>query len=452
MKEAACAEPLRRANVVRASSPALPGLTASRSPLLSGLSSIPPDPERLPEHRRVALFSGAYDHIADGATLTLNRLVAYLENRGANVRVFAPTTDTPALDHAGTLIPVTSIAAPGRPDYRMSIGLTPTVRRQVREFQPNLFHIASPDFLGRAALVAGRRKRIPVAGSYHTNFSSYLKYYGFGWGESIVESYLRWFYSLCDHVYVPTASMLEVLKESRVSAPLYIWPRGVDLDLYNPSRRSADFRAGLGFSEDDVVVTFVSRLVWEKGLGVFTQAMKRLAERGVRVKTLMVGDGPVREHVESELPSAVFTGHLSGVDLATAYASSDIFLFPSDTETFGNVTLEAMASGVPTVCANAPGSASLVQNGATGYLCPPGDVSAFTGAVEEIALDKDLQMRMAADARRLATTFTWDKVMDSIWQYYGLLLYGTPSGGASLTPANGSPSELAGESTLAPTP
>jgi len=309
----------------------------------------------------------------------------------------------------------------------MSIGMTPPVRRQVWDFKPNIFHIASPDFLGRAALVAGRRRRIPVAASYHTNFSSYLKYYGFGWGASIVESYLHWFYSSCDHVYVPTGSMLEVLRKRKVESPLYIWPRGVDLKLYNPKRRSAEFRARFGFSDDDVVVSFVSRLVWEKGLGVFTEAIQQLEERGVRVRTLMVGDGPVREHVESELPSSVFTGHMSGDSLATAYASSDVFLFPSDTETFGNVTLEAMASGIPTICADAPGSASLVNDGKTGFLCPAGDAAAFADAVERIVRQPDLRREMGAAARRVAETYTWDKVMEAIWEYYGLLLQGQPS-------------------------
>jgi phosphatidylinositol alpha 1,6-mannosyltransferase len=215
---------------------------------------------------RIALFTGAYNHIADGVSLTLNRLVAYLGQKGAEVRVYAPTTDRPALEHAGTLVPVRSIQAPGRPDYRVSLPFSRATRKNLTEFRPDVFHIATPDLLGLSALRAARRSRKTVVASYHTHFASYLDYYRLGVLEGGVWGYLRWFYNECKQVYVPTPSMLQVLDQHGITSDMRLWPRGVESDLFNPGKRSVEWRRAQGFDDDDVVVTFVSRLVAEKGI------------------------------------------------------------------------------------------------------------------------------------------------------------------------------------------
>jgi len=335
---------------------------------------------KIPE-MRIALFSGAYNHIADGVSLTLNRLVAFLEGQGASVRVFAPTVPRAALSHAGTLVPVPSIQAPGRPDYRVSLGLSARGRRNLTAFRPNLFHIATPDFLGLSALRAADRAGIPVVASYHTHFASYLDYYRLGTLEGLTWKYLRWFYGRCRHVYVPTPSMLDVLRREGISGDLRLWPRGVDSALFSPARRSLPWRRERGIADDEVVVTFVSRLVTEKGLEVVTDVLTGLRERGVPHRAVIVGEGPERPRVAAALPEAILEGHLTGERLAAAYASSDVFLFPSETETFGNVTLEALSSGLPAVVADATGSNALVQHGVTGFLVPPRDSRAFLDQV-----------------------------------------------------------------------
>ncbi|WP_263784747.1 glycosyltransferase family 4 protein [Salinibacter grassmerensis] len=378
--------------------------------------------------RRIALFAGAYTHIADGVSLTLNRLVRHLEQQGAEVRVFAPTVDDPAIeDHAGTLTSVPSLPVPGRSEYRLSLGLTPSVQDALDDFAPTLYHIATPDLLGHNALQHAQDTGTPVVASYHTHFSSYLKYYHLDLLETPVWSYLRSFYNQCRQVYVPTHAMAEVLRGHGIDSDLRLWPRGVNTDRFAPGHRSGGWRRAHGIGDDEAVVAFVSRLVWEKGLDVYADVIDRLERQDVPHHSLVVGDGPAREELEARLPNTTFTGFLDGTDLAEAYASSDVFLFPSDTETFGNVTLEAMASGLPTVCADAAGSRDLVNDGTTGRLCSPGRVDAFTEAARTLIVDDVRRDRMGTAARKRAQDFTWPAVLNRMSRYYDEVLPHHPS-------------------------
>ncbi|MGK2962083.1 MAG: glycosyltransferase family 4 protein [Gemmatimonadaceae bacterium] len=372
---------------------------------------------RIPD-LRIALFTGAYNHIADGVSLTLNRLVDYLGHKGAEVRVYAPTIPQPALQHSGTLVPVRSIQAPGRPDYRVSLGLSGAARENLTSFRPDLFHIATPDFLGLAALRRATRAGTTVVASYHTHFASYLDYYRLGALEAATWRYLKWFYDQCAQVYVPTPSMLSVLKHHSVTSDLRLWPRGVESDHFNPARRSREWRRSRGISDDEVVVAFVSRLVAEKGLGVVADVARGLRHTGIGHRILIVGDGPERESLARAIPGAIFEGQLRGEALATAYASSDVFLFPSETETFGNVTLEAMSSGLPAVVADATGSNTLVQHDITGFLAPPRDSSSFLEHVTSLIRDPALRSRIGTAARNSAENYEWSRILAQIAGYY----------------------------------
>ncbi|WP_457651699.1 glycosyltransferase family 4 protein [Rhodocaloribacter sp.] len=382
-----------------------------------------PGGEDAPETpRRIALFSGAYNHIADGVSLTLNRLVRYLEDRGAEVEVFAPTVDHPPIQHEGTLIPIPSFALPGRSEYRVSLGLSRTARRALRLFNPTLFHVATPDALGLHAMRMALLWKTPIVSSYHTHFSSYLKFYNIEWLDRPIWVWLRWYYRRCAHLYVPTPAMVDVLKAQGVHANFRLWPRGVDTTLFHPSRRSLEWRRSLGIADDEVVVSFISRLVWEKGPDVYARVIEGMKARGIRHRSLIVGDGPAREALEAQLPETIFTGYLSGESLARAYASSDVFVFPSATETFGNVTLEAMASGLPSVCADAPGSNSLVRHGETGYLAETDRADIFLEYVTNLVEDPELRRQMGQAALARAQSFDWDAVMSRMLAYYDEIL------------------------------
>lgn len=373
---------------------------------------------------RVALVTSSYNYIADGVALTLNRLVGYLLGQGVEVLVFAPTAATPALAHQGRLVSVPSIPLPGRPEYRLALGLPGALKRQLLDFAPDLIHIAVPDLLGQAALSLAERHNIPAVASYHTRYETYLKHYRYlARLEGTLKAILRRFYGRCREVYVPSDSTRDALLADGLKDNFKPWPRGIDTQRFSPARRSADWRARHGIGADELVVLHVSRLVREKRLDTLTAALNRLT---VPHRVVIVGDGPDRGFTEGELPHAIFTGFLNGEDLATAYASSDIFVFPSDSESFGNVTLEAMASGLPSVCADATGSRSLVVAGETGFLAPADDADAFAAHISALAQDAALRQRMGAAARARALTFSWEETMARMLGYYRALL-GAPA-------------------------
>lgn len=375
---------------------------------------------------RVALFTGAYTHIADGVSLTLNRAVRYLLTQGLDVRVFAPEGPTRAFEPAGTVVPVPSISAPGRPEYRVSIGFSARVRETLDTFAPHLIHIATPDVLGLVALRYARRLAIPVVATYHTHFASYLDYYGLGKGEAWLWRYLRWFYGHCDATLVPSSTMQDVLASQGITRGVTIWARGVEADRFSPSNRDLAWRASLGIAPDVPAVLFAGRLVWEKGLTVYADVIEKLQDASIPHASVVVGDGPARADLQRRLTQTHFVGHQDKEGLARAYASSEVFLFPSETETFGNVTLEAMASGLPCVCAQATGSGSLVVHGETGFLVPARNSTAFFDAVSSLVRDADLRAQMGNASRARALSFDWQVILPQLVSAYQAVLR-TPS-------------------------
>ena len=222
-------------------------------------------------------------------------------------------------------------------------------------------------------------------------------------------------------VYVPSESTREALLADGLKDNFKPWPRGIDTERFNPDKRSAAWRARHGIGGGEVVVLHVSRLVREKRLDTLTAALKALT---VPHQVVIVGDGPDRGFAERELPNAIFTGFVDGEDLAAAYAGSDIFVFPSDSESFGNVTLEAMASGIPCICADATGSRSLVLDGETGFLAPADDAGAFARHITALVQDAGSRQRMGAAARARALTFSWEGTLARMLGYYRALLAG----------------------------
>ena len=371
-----------------------------------------------PPALRVALFSGGYNCAVDGAVKVLNRLVAYLESRHVPVVIFSPTIKNPPFKHVGRLVPVPSVALPFRPEYRAALGLSPSARRELEAFRPTLFHVSVPDLLGRSAMRMARRFGCPIVGSFHTRFDTYCRYYGLGWLETPMINYLRSFYSACDQVYAPSASMVDVLSGQGIGRDIRPWSRGVDRVLFNPAKRSLAWRRSLGIADDETVIAFVGRLVLEKGLRHFADVHRTLEARGIAHRILIVGEGPARDKMQEWVPNGVFTGFLDGEDLARAYASSDLLFNPSITEAFGNVTVEAMASGLAPVCSRTPGHLSIVTDGVTGFLTTPNDRDEAVEHLVALITDGNLRQRVSHAARLASQRFSWDAVMDDIYGYY----------------------------------
>lgn len=367
---------------------------------------------------RIVLVTGNYNHIPDGVSLTLNRLVRYLEQVGNEVLIIAPTIENPPIQHAGRLFPIKSISMPSREEYRFALGLPPSAKDEIIRFKPDLIHIATPDLAGLGSLLLGMEYNIPVVSSYHTHFSSYLEYYNISWFEPLLWKYLNFFYNNSVHTYVPSQSMIDGLKLHGIERGLHIWARGIDTVRFNPDKRDMSWRRSLGVSDTDVLVTLVSRLVWEKEMETLRATFNVLNETGRPIKTMIVGDGPAGEELRNTMPDTIFMGYQSGDELARCYASSDVFMFPSISETFGNVTLEALACGVPAVVANAQGNNSLVQHGYNGYLVTPRDSAEFTRKIVEIADNIELRFEMSRNATEFASKFTWDRIFSDLTDNY----------------------------------
>jgi glycosyltransferase involved in cell wall biosynthesis len=367
---------------------------------------------------RIALFSGNYNMVRDGPTQALNRLVGYLLGQGAAVRIYAPTVAEPQVVATGDLVSLRSFAIPGRAEYRMALGLPRAVRRDLAAFAPNIVHISSPDIAAHRAVSWARRRGLPVLASVHTRFDTYPRYYNMAWLEPTVTAILRRLYRRCDALVAPSESMAQVLRDQRMSYDVGIWSRGVDRELLNPQRRDMAWRRSLGIADGEVVVGLFSRLVMEKGLDVFSDAIDELQQRGVPHRVLIVGEGPARAWFESRLPAAIFTGQMMGPDLARAVASMDVLLFPSVTETFGNVTLEAMASGLPVVAAEATGSESLVDDRVSGRLIRPGAVHQFAEAVRGYIEQPELRAAHGVAGLQRSFEFSWDRINQTVADTY----------------------------------
>lgn len=380
-----------------------------------------PDTASLPvtaQGLRVALFSGNYNYVRDGANQALNRLVGYLQRQGAQVRVYAPKVANPAFPSKGKLVGVPSIAIPGRAEYRLPVALSPRVRRDLAAFAPHVVHVSSPDIAGHRAVSWARRHRLPILASVHTRFETYPRYYNMAFLEPVLEAVLRRFYRRCDALVAPSESMAQVLRAQRMNYDIDIWSRGVDRDVFHPGARDTTWRQSLGIADDEVVIGFLGRLVMEKGLDVFSDSIDQLARRGVAHRVMVVGEGPAHDWFTERLPQAVFTGFQGGADLGRAVASMDVLFNPSVTETFGNVTLEAMACGVPVVAAAATGSQSLVDDGVSGRLIAPGAVRQFAEALRAYVEDADLRARHGAAGEARSLEFSWDRINQAVADTY----------------------------------
>jgi glycosyltransferase involved in cell wall biosynthesis len=374
---------------------------------------------------RIALFSGNYNYVRDGANQALNSLMAYAIAAGANVRVYSPTTETPAFEHVGDLVSVPSWKMPGgRDEYRIGKGISAATRADLERFAPNIVQVSAPDLLGHLAARWARRNGIATIASLHTRFETYARYYHLGIIEPLLIRMQTRFYNRVDKVMVPSPSMKALLEDWGVKTPIGIWSRGIDHQRFNPARRDLTWRRSLGIADHEVALGFLGRLVLEKGLGIFADVVTELKRRGLPFRVLVVGDGPARDWFAEHVPDAVFAGFQSGDALARAVASMDVFFMPSTTETFGNVTTEAMASGLAVVAARATGSVDLVQEGVTGFLVPPTDVKAYADAIQRLIENPALRQSAGAAGHEAAKAYVWDRANQAMMDAYQALIAG----------------------------
>jgi glycosyltransferase involved in cell wall biosynthesis len=367
---------------------------------------------------RVTLVSETYFPQVNGVSRTLGQLVRHLSAAGDTVQLVLPDYGA-STEHEPTHL-VRSITLPFYQELHLPLPPFGTAHRAIDRFRPDLVHIATEATLGLSLLLHAQRHEIPVVSSFHTNFDQYSHHYGIGWARGTIWRYLRWFHNRTRETYVPSRTTIAGL-EGRGFERLVLWPRGVDSRLFRPDRPGRDaVRRSLGFKPDDVVIGYVSRIAVEKNVTFLADALALVAAERPGVRFLFVGDGPARPDVEHRMgPNARFVGYRSGDDLADHYAAADFFAFSSVTETFGNVVLEALASGLPVVALGAGGISDIVQPGVNGLLLDADTTpELFSRAVMTLVDDAELRRSYAESARAYARSQSWDTIMGTLRDRY----------------------------------
>ncbi len=382
---------------------------------------------------RLLLVTETYPPEVNGVARTLGRWVETFRSRGHIVQLLRPRQPSePALPEH-----VHGIPLPFYPQVRLGIASPLRLRGLLQRFGPDLIHIATEGPLGLAALCAGLSLDLPVASSFHTNFDHYLNHYGLGGLEPLVLAYLRWFHNSTGVTLVPSVSTSRRLQEVGVQR-VEIWSRGVDARHFHPRHRDEGLRRALGLGPDDVLLLYVGRLALEKNLPVLLAAYSRLRQTlasrpdqtGVsgppmgiprKVELALVGEGPLLSSLQNaQHPGVILAGTRHGEELSRWYASADCFVFPSCSETFGNVVLEAQASGLPVVAFDAQAMGERIVSGADGFLVPTdGDLAR---PMARLCQDQSLRRKLGLAARARAERQTWEAIFDDLETRYRHLI------------------------------
>jgi phosphatidylinositol alpha 1,6-mannosyltransferase len=365
---------------------------------------------------RIVYFTESLLPLVDGVSVTLARLFATLETRRIDFRVVSPFRPDTTIAWRNRVVVVPSIAFPPYPAYRVSLPLVRGLARRLSSWGPDLVHVVSPTPMAVWAQRHAARNGVPIVSSFHTDFVSYFRYYRIGLLEKAGWRYLRWFHSRCAATYAPSKRIAGELGAHRIGN-VELWSRGVDTNRFSPAFRDAAIRELAGAADRPLLI-FAGRLVKEKGLADLVEAHRLLRARGVAYALAVVGEGPMRRKLQSALPDACFAGHQEGEALSRWFASADLLVFPSTTETFGNVVLEAAASGVAAVVTDSGGPPELVRHGETGLVARSHDARDFAAKVQELVEDVQLLAGMGRRARDVAAGRNWEEVNSALIESY----------------------------------
>ncbi|RNC28640.1 MAG: GDP-mannose-dependent alpha-mannosyltransferase [Candidatus Dichloromethanomonas elyunquensis] len=374
---------------------------------------------------RIAIVSDTFYPQVNGVCNTFGKMVEYMDKKGTDYRFYVPLWEPRVTANDSDRIfrfdsikpwfyPECRLAVPNRRNYIK-------LKNYLDRFQPQILHIATEFSLGYLALKYARESGIPTIMSYHTDIPSYLKYYSFQFVENAVWAYFRWFHSYAQLNLVPSQSTMAQLQVQEFSN-LSFWKRGIDLERFSPSHKQEEIHNQIALP-GEILLLYVGRISAEKELDVLIEAVRILRDKGLPFKLAMVGDGPYRQELESRRePNVVFLGYRNGKELQNIYASADVFVFPSSSETYGNVILEAMASGLPVV---APFSGGIRENLVDGY-----NGLAFTIAnspdmavqIERMITEHDTRKRLGENAVKSVANKTWESVFEELFQLYGSFL------------------------------
>lgn len=358
-----------------------------------------------PKKMKVAIYAGMFKENFDGSSITLHELTHTLLKNQIQVGVWGFSI-TPRQTEGLSLYTVPSLPNPFYYEYRIAIP-NPKLKKRLEKFDPDLIHITVPDFVGISLMYFARKRKIPVLTSFHTDFPSYLKSYKLGFLKNSTWKALRWFYNKSQIVMVPTKEIEDKLKDKGIKNTK-LWPRGVHSDKFNSSFRSQTLRSHWGARNKNVIL-YSGRFVWYKGLKTIIEVYNLFTKQGPRdVEFVLAGNGPIEKVLKKQMPDAHFPGYLNGIELSRVYASSDLFLFPSPTETFGNVVMEALSSGLPTVVSDRGGCKEIIMKSGAGLIARAGDPNDFYHKCVQILKDKIFYDNLRKKALEYSKTQTWD--------------------------------------------
>ena len=383
---------------------------------------------------RIAFVTETYPPEVNGVALTMARVVQGLHRRGHHVQLVRPQQGPgqPAAPVARfEEVLVRGLPIPRYPHLRMGMPCKRALLRYWTQQPPDVVHIATEGPLGWSALRAARQLKLPVSSDFRTNFHAYSAHYRLGWLGKPIMAYLRHFHNHTHCTMVPTEALRRDLHEFGYRR-LQVVSRGVDTAQFGPHRRSELLRRLWGAGPQDLVVISVGRLAAEKNLELLLSAFEAIQLSDTRARLVIVGDGPLRDAMRARCPQALFAGQRSGDDLAAHYASADLFLFPSLTETFGNVTAEAMASGLPVLAFDYAAASQLICSGRNGMLVPFGDAATFVRYAADLANAMPWLRKMGEGARAGASDLGWDSVLVRFESVLSMLIRQAPLGPAEV--------------------
>ncbi|MFZ7134193.1 MAG: glycosyltransferase family 4 protein [Eubacteriales bacterium] len=371
---------------------------------------------------KILYFTDTYLPQINGVTNTLDKLGKYLDNNHIEYRIFAPyyNNDSVGLNE-NHVQRFKSIRLPAYPECRLSIPFYSNLCQLADSFKPDVIHLMTPAGLGLAGLRYAQEKSLPVVSSYTTSFDEYLKYYNLKFLNPLLWTLFRWFHNSCQINFCPSHDTLQILNAKGIEN-LKIWSRGIDTETFNPIHRSNALKSNLNI-HDKITFLYVGRLAREKDLDIFMESIhiinKQFADD---VKFVITGDGPYAVDLKKDAPkNVVFTGYITGKALSALYASCDIFAFPSSTETFGNVVLEAMASGLPVIGVNSGGVKDSIIDGYNGFLCTPRDTESFSQSIMRFIEDSTLINEMSVNAREYTLKKSWNNIFNGLtFEYHTL--------------------------------
>jgi glycosyltransferase involved in cell wall biosynthesis len=369
------------------------------------------------QNRKRAWFTDTLEDV-NGVATTIRKMTAAGAAAGKELVVITSRSDL-NIDN----IPIENFRPIGEfelPEYELQKLSFPPILQMLDYIQRERFTeiiISTPGPVGLTALLAAKMLNLQTSGIYHTDFPQYIRILTEdSFLESVAWNYMHWFYGQLDTVFVNSEEYRQSwIKRGFDAAKLKIFPRGLDTDLFNPTRRDPAFFERFGATNGQVRLLYVGRVSKEKDLDVLANAYRRLRDEGLSVQLFVVGHGPYAEALSETLPDAFFTGYLTGKELAAAYASADIFVFPSTTDTFGNVIIEAQASGVPVIVSDSGGPKELVEDRTNGLITKSHDVDDFARAIRELTVDPALREQMADRARQSVIDRTWPEAFRKFW-------------------------------------